>query len=155
MNVKTIGTVESSDDGFAIKVKPEYSKGLQGLEDCGALHILWWADQSYAPDYEDGIVLEKPYVHGPKKIGVFATRSQFRPNGICSSTIFVKSVDCDKGIIYTYYIDAVVGTEVLDIKPYVAASDKVGKDVSPVWCAHWPKTIEESGSFDWEAEFNF
>jgi tRNA (Thr-GGU) A37 N-methylase len=44
---------------------------------------------------------------------------------------------------------------VLDLKPYMPSVDRIEKPKVPNWCSHWPKSYEESGDFDWEAEFNF
>jgi hypothetical protein len=44
---------------------------------------------------------------------------------------------------------------VLDLKPYTPSIDRVESPSVPEWCDHWPKSYEESGGFDWEAEFNF
>lgn len=53
------------------------------------------------------------------------------------------------------YIDANDGTPVLDIKPYTPGLDRVEKPGVPDWCCHWPESLEESGEFNWENEFNF
>jgi tRNA (Thr-GGU) A37 N-methylase len=59
------------------------------------------------------------------------------------------------GIIDLYYVDAFIGTPILDIKPYIPTVDKVNKVITPTWSKHWPQSYEESGDFDWEKEFNF
>ena len=53
------------------------------------------------------------------------------------------------------YIDAENGTPVLDVKPYTPSLDRVERPDVPGWCAHWPKSAEASGDFDWEKVFNF
>ena len=40
-------------------------------------------------------------------------------------------------------------------KPYTPSIDRIENPGTPQWCSHWPKSYEESGDFDWEAEFNF
>lgn len=52
-------------------------------------------------------------------------------------------------------LDADDNTPVLDIKPYTPSLDRVESPGVPEWCRHWPKSIEESGDFPWEGEFNF
>jgi tRNA (Thr-GGU) A37 N-methylase len=61
----------------------------------------------------------------------------------------------EKGIIGLAFIDAEDGTPVLDIKPYTPSLDRVENPIVPKWCAHWPKSVESSGSFDWSSVFNF
>ena len=41
-----------------------------------------------------------------------------------------------------------------DKKPYTPSIDRIEKPETPKWCAHWPKSYEQSGSFDWN-EFLF
>ena len=88
-------------------------------------------------------------------MGVFALHSPERPNPVAISNVNIAGVDVTRGIVYLYYIDAFDGTEVIDLKPYVPSIDRIDKPVVPDWCSHWPKSYEESGDFDWEAEFNF
>lgn len=54
-----------------------------------------------------------------------------------------------------YYIDAFPESPLLDLKPYAPSVDRVESPSVPEWCVHWPRSYEESGDFDWEAEFNF
>ncbi len=57
--------------------------------------------------------------------------------------------------IYVPYIDAFVDTPIVDIKPYHTCTDKVAGVSVPKWCEHWPSSYEDSGTFDWSAEFEF
>ena len=155
MNVKEIGIIEEKDGLYSVKLHKEYSVGLTEIEGFSHLKILWWADKTEGCDYQGGFVIDKPYTKGPGKVGVFATRSQIRPNPLCETVIRVASVDIKKGIVSTYYIDAFPGTSVLDIKPYLPSTDLSGDVKVPAWCRHWPASMEESGDFDWGAEFNF
>lgn len=88
-------------------------------------------------------------------MGIFATRSPIRPNPIALTAVEIIHVDYQSGIIQIAYIDANDGTPVLDIKPYTPNLDRVETPVVPEWCSHWPKSLEESGTFAWEQEFNF
>lgn len=155
MNLIGIGVVEQKDDLFIIRLNDKYKNGLIGIDDFSMLNVLWWADNADENISDEGVLIHKPYTKGPESVGVFATRSQFRPNPICVSAISVCRIDHGKGLIYTYYIDAFPGTSVLDIKPYLPSTD-IAKNVSvPAWCSHWPDSLEASADFDWKAEFNF
>lgn len=85
--------------------------------------------------------------------GVFSTRSPIRPNPIALTAVQVIHIDYEKGIVQIAYIDANDGSPVLDIKPYTPSLDRVENPDVPKWRGHWPKSIEESGSFDWKDEF--
>jgi hypothetical protein len=41
---------------------------------------------------------------------------------------------------------------VIDIKPYVAALERVRDFEPPAWCAHWPEWVEDAAEFDWDGE---
>lgn len=149
MEVKEIGLVKQSKDGFSIVLNKEYREALVGIEDYQNLHIIWYAN-NLLNSPQRGYLIDKPYVKGPDRIGVFATRSQNRPNPICMSIITVLKVDVENGIIYTPFIDTFI-----DIKPYLPATDIIKNVSIPNWCSHWPKCLEDSAYFDWESEFNF
>ena len=74
---------------------------------------------------------------------------------IAVSNVNIAYVDVETGTIGLYYIDAFDGSQVLDLKPYTPSIDRIENPMTPDWCSHWPKSYEESGRFDWEAEFNF
>lgn len=140
---------------MCVKLDSKYAAGLMGLEDYSHALILWWADGCDNEKDRDTVTEEKPYKNGPGKIGVFVLRSPERPNPVAVSNIDIAYVNTEKGEIGFSYIDAFDGSKVLDIKPYTPSFDRIGHPKTTSWCNHWPKSYEESGSFDWEAEFNF
>lgn len=151
--LKQIGTV-TTKHGFCVELTDQYAAGLTGFEGFTHVTVLWYADQ--APVWQNEmLVMSSPYRGAPEKMGVFATRSPFRPNGICFSTANVISVDVARGIINLEWIDAENGTPVLDVKPYHPSEDRAVSAVIPAWGITWPKNIEESGNFDWENVFLF
>jgi len=154
IQIEPIGKVEANQQGFSIKLQDEYKTALTNLEGFSYLQIVWWGNLFDKKEYRSVLVADKPYVKGPEKLGIFATRSQFRPNPILLTTIYVQEIDIERGIIKTPYIDAEPATPVLDIKPY-HTSERVKDCRVPEWCEHWPKWFEDSGTFDWASEFNF
>ena len=153
--VSAIGEVVMSDGGFAVKLNPAFRDGLASLEGFSHVNVIWWAHNCDDPEQRASVLLEKPYKKGPEKIGVFATRSPSRPNPLAVTAVYVIRIDRKEGMIYTPYIDAEPGTPVLDIKPYSPCTDITRQCSVPAWCSHWPASIEESGDFNWEKEFNF
>ena len=152
MEVHPIGRVECEDGGFRIVLDQEYAPALRGLEGYSHMQVVWWFDRT---EGQGALVESKPYVKGPDELGVFATRSPMRPNLIAVSSVGIAYVDEETATVGLYYIDAYPGSPVLDLKPYTPSIDRVESPLVPTWCAHWPKSYEESGDFDWEAEFNF
>ncbi|MFL1674767.1 TrmO family methyltransferase [Paenibacillus dendritiformis] len=92
---------------------------------------------------------------GPHTLGIFATRSPYRPNPIGLSTARILAINEESGIIQLAYLDADEGSPVLDLKPYTPSLDRVEIPHVPDWCAHWPQSLEESASFDWSNEFRW
>lgn len=154
IQVNSIGSIHSENGTFYIKVNDEYKNGLINIDGFSHLQIVWWGNLFDAPEQRNQLTTEKPYKTSPKNLGVFATRSQFRPNPILITTVFVEKLDFENGRIYTPYIDAENNTPLLDIKPY-HLYERVENCNVPQWCNHWPSSYENSANFDWENEFNF
>lgn len=150
-----IGSVRCGEDGFAIHIDPAYREALTGLDGFDWIQTIWWFDGCDNAQSRAKRVLDKPYVNGPDKMGVFATRSPERPNPIAVTAAYVTGIDRENGIIHIAWTDARDGSPVLDIKPYTPAADRVAQPAVPAWCAHWPGSVEESGEFDWAGEFSF
>lgn len=151
LDLKIIGTIDISN-GYKIIINKEYIKALKGIEDFKYIQVIYWFDKI---DNRNLLVEEKPYKKGPEELGVFATRSPYRPNPIGIETVYLIETDLDNGILYIPYIDAFNNTPVLDIKPYMPSIDRVSEVIMPQWCSHWPDCYEKSGDFNWEDEFNF
>lgn len=152
MEVHPIGRVECEDGEFRIALDPEYAPALRGLEGYSHVQVVWWFDRTQG---RGTLVEERSYAKGPDELGVFATRSPMRPNPIAVSSVDMAYVDEAAATVGLYYIDAFPESPVLDLKPYTPSVDRVESPSVPEWCAHWPRSYEESGDFDWEAEFNF
>ncbi len=152
--VKTIGTVRIENGKYSIVIQPEYRDGLTNIEGFSYLNVFWWANKCTAKSREN-LIEKSPYKKSPEILGVFATRSPFRPNPIALSSIYVIDVDHKNGVIHFPYIDAENDTPVLDIKPYHPCLDRIKNVELPQWCSHWPECYEDSANFDWENEFQF
>jgi tRNA-Thr(GGU) m(6)t(6)A37 methyltransferase TsaA len=147
VEVKAIGEIEADESQgvFRLKISPEYRPALKGLESCTHAIVVWWADQLDDED-ADALVVDLPYAEGVRA-GVFATRSQARPNPICMTTSFVLGVDEDEGTVDLAWIDALDGTPILDIKPYMPMSDRVMEADYPEWLEGCPSSMEEAAEF--------
>ena len=102
-----------------ITIYSEYAEGLEGIETCQKLQILFCFDR--APD--DAPLQQHPMGDRSRpKRGVFALRSPHRPSGIGLTTVTLLGVK--KSTLAVAGLDAWDGTPVLDIKPYVATVDE-------------------------------
>jgi tRNA-Thr(GGU) m(6)t(6)A37 methyltransferase TsaA len=85
-----------------------------------------------------------PRLGGTKKVGVFASRSPFRPNPIGQSILKLENIVRKEGkiLIHVSGIDLLDGTPVLDIKPYSPSIDKI-EDATSGWNQEEFKKIDE------------
>lgn len=153
--VNSIGRINVNGEGMFIELETEYAKALQALDGFSHINVIWWFSDFDNKEARSTLETQQPYKKAPAEMGIFATRSPIRPNPIALSAAEVIHIDYEKGIIQIAYIDANDGTPVLDIKPYTPSLDRVEAPGVPEWCSHWPKSLEESGNFNWENEFNF
>lgn len=153
--VDTIGRFQVKGDSFSIALEPRYIPALKELDGFTHIQLLWWCSELDSKEARSVLTAPQPYKKAPKEMGIFATRSPVRPNPIALSTAEVISIDHNQGEIQITYTDAFDDTPLLDIKPYTPSIDRIENPGVPNWCSHWPQSFEASGTFDWEAEFNF
>lgn len=98
---------------------------VRGLEEFSHLWILWDFSEAHGKDGEWFPTVRPPKLGGNKRVGVFATRSPFRPNNIGLSCVKIKNIEIgEKGpVINVIGADILDGTPVYDIKPYVPYAD--------------------------------
>jgi tRNA-Thr(GGU) m(6)t(6)A37 methyltransferase TsaA len=105
---------------------PEYRNpdALRGLEGYSHLWLLWQFSEAVRSEWSPTV--RPPRLGGNKRMGVFASRSPFRPNPIGLSSVKIVSIDLNtsKGpIIEVAGADLLDGTPIYDIKPYLAYTD--------------------------------
>jgi tRNA-Thr(GGU) m(6)t(6)A37 methyltransferase TsaA len=103
-----------------LEVFPEFVAGLDGMERCRYLHVLWWADQAER---------NQLHVTPPGEVeerGVFCTRSPARPNPLGLS--LVRIVERTGNRIRVQWLEAVDGTPILDLKPYSPGIDCIPEE---------------------------
>lgn len=153
--VTQIGTIQNTKDGTFIKLDAKYAPALTSLDGFSHVNILWWFSGFDHANYRSMLEMKQPYKNAPEHMGIFATRSPIRPNPIALTAVEVLDIDHENGVLQVAYIDADDDTPVLDIKPYTPSIDRIESPSVPDWCKHWPKSMEESMTFDWGKEFNF
>ncbi|EQF25667.1 hypothetical protein QEW_1782 [Clostridioides difficile CD160] len=153
--VNPIGKIRVQGEEIFIELDKKYIPALKGLDGFAHLNVLWWADGFDNTELRNILETPKPYKNAPDILGIFATRSPIRPNPIALTTVQIISIDHENGIIKIPYIDANDNSPVIDLKPYTPSVDRIENPSVPKWCNHWPKSVEKSGEFDWENEFEF
>ena len=147
--ITPIGRVEVDESIglFRLQIQESYRPALKGLGSCTHAIILWWADRLDNPGGREGdLIVDLPYAPGLQS-GVFANRSQARPNPIAITTSTLINVDEDSGSVDLAYIDAFDGTPVLDIKPYLPMSDRSLDAEYPDWLVGFPDSMEDAAEF--------
>lgn len=114
-------------DGVAkIIFEPEYRRreAFTGIEGYSHLWLIWQFSEAQRDGWSPTV--RPPRLGGNKRIGVFATRSPFRPNPIGLSSVRLVAVEYTKeyGPVLTVRgADILDGTPIYDIKPYLAYTD--------------------------------
>lgn len=118
------GLVEELDS--TIVFEPEYRNpdALRGLEGFSYIWIIWQFSKNLRKDWSP--MVRPPRLGGNTRMGVFATRSSFRPNGLALSCVRLLGIeeDEDRGtVLRVAGADLLDGTPIFDIKPYIPYSD--------------------------------
>jgi tRNA-Thr(GGU) m(6)t(6)A37 methyltransferase TsaA len=103
-----------------IELHPPYNQAdaVDGLLEFSHLWITFVFDQTAKAGWKPKV--RPPRLGGNKKVGVFTTRSTFRPNPIGLSLVKLESIDTRKGVILEVSgADLIDQTPILDIKPYL------------------------------------
>ena len=106
--------------------EPEYrnADALRGIEGFDYLWLIW--EFSANRHAAKSPVVRPPVLGGNEKVGVFATRSPFRPNNIGLSSVRLSHVEWESSrgpVIHVKGADLMDGTPIYDIKPYVVYAD--------------------------------
>lgn len=97
---------------------------IRGLEDFSHLWLIW--EFSENKNKSSSLTVRPPRLGGNRRMGVFATRSSFRPNNLGLSCVKIEKIDyeCENApVIYITGADMLDGTPVFDIKPYLPFTD--------------------------------
>lgn len=111
-----------------IVFEPQYRNddALRGLEEFDYLWIMWGFSANREMQREWSPTVRPPLLGGNKRIGVFATRSPYRPNALGLSSVKIERIAKDKEhglVIEVLGADIMDGTPIYDIKPYLAYCD--------------------------------
>ncbi|MBO4990912.1 MAG: tRNA (N6-threonylcarbamoyladenosine(37)-N6)-methyltransferase TrmO [Firmicutes bacterium] len=106
--------------------EPEYriAEAVRGLEDFSHIWLVWQFSQAVRQDWSPTV--RPPRLGGNKRMGVFATRSPFRPNAIGLSSVELESIEYTKDlgpVLHVSGADLMDGTPIYDIKPYLPYAD--------------------------------
>ena len=109
-----------------IVFEPEFrnADALRGLEDFSHLWLIWQFSEAVRTGWSPTV--RPPRLGGNTRMGVFATRSPFRPNNLGLSSVRLLGIEETKEygtVIHVSGADLMDGTPIFDIKPYIPYGD--------------------------------
>lgn len=138
ITLKVIGTVRSEikergrDDARDVKAEiildPVYNEGLDNLDEFSHIIVIYYIHKSRTPV---PMKVHPRFRMGNTPVGVFASRSPDRPSSIGMTT--VKLLERNGNRLKVRGLDAIDGTPVLDIKPYIPGIDAAEDARVPPW----------------------
>ena len=114
------GVVEQLPGYIAFSKEYRSVDAIRGLEGFDYLWLRWECSKS------SSLTVRPPRLGGNKHLGVFATRSPFRPNPLGLSSVRIERIDydcADAPVIHVCGADLMDGTAIYDIKPYIPYTD--------------------------------
>lgn len=133
----------SMTEGFVLlkpSVQPEES--LQGLESTTHIWLLWQFHLSHQEKFNSKVRVPRL---NSKKLGVFSTRSPFRPNSLGLSLVKLEKIERSK--LWIKGADLIDGSPIFDIKPYLPEIEsQPDAQLNPLLCSD-----STSLDFDWTA----
>ena len=99
-------------------------EALRGIDGFSYLWLIWGFSAN--PHKATGTTVRPPVLGGNKRMGIWATRSPFRPNNMGLSSVKIESIDLEAAtgpVIRVSGADLMDGTPIYDIKPYVPYAD--------------------------------
>jgi tRNA-Thr(GGU) m(6)t(6)A37 methyltransferase TsaA len=140
INLKPIGFVKNAvtepkrDDWQAviseIIINEDLKEALSGIDGFSHIVVIYWMHKT--PSSERSVTKVHPkHNQNLPLVGVFATRSPARPNPIGMST--VRLLEHRDNVVKVIGLDAIDGTPILDIKPYIPGADSPTEVRIPAW----------------------
>jgi len=118
------GLVESLKGKIVFEPEFRNPEAVRGIEEFSHIWLLWQFSQSHKENWS--ATVKPPRLGGKKRVGVFATRSPFRPNDIGLSCVRLERVEQDEKdgpVLWVAGADLLDGTPIYDIKPYIPLAD--------------------------------
>jgi tRNA-Thr(GGU) m(6)t(6)A37 methyltransferase TsaA len=102
-----------------------HAEAVRGLERFDYLWMIWEFSEANKGEKQVKLTVRPPRLGGNERIGVFASRSPFRPNSLGLSCVRIVKVEqtAEGPVIHVQGADLMDGTPIYDIKPYVTYAD--------------------------------
>ena len=120
-------------------------RGLEGFSHLWLIfHFHQTADQGWSP------TVRPPRLGGNRRVGVFASRSTFRPNGLGLSLVRLEGIDLESSeapVLKLGGVDLVDGTPILDVKPYLPYAEAPAGATGGFAAGEPERMVVEDGGF--------
>ena len=120
---------QGTGDVSEIEIFKEYEQGLTDISDFTHLHVFYWLHKSKS--YK--LMVNTPWDYRPH--GVFTTRSPHHPNPLAYTVVTL--LERNENILRVTGLEAIEGTPVIDIKPYIKKLDLKNDAISG-----WSENVE-------------
>lgn len=137
------GLVDALESTLVFEPEFRNDDALRGLEGFSHLWLVWVFDQAVREDWSPTV--RPPRLGGNRRMGVFATRSPFRPNPIALSSVRLAGLERTEEfgtVLKLRGADLMDGTPILDIKPYLPYADSHPDAVGGFAAAPAGETLE-------------
>lgn len=117
------GVIKETESRIVFEPEFRIREAVRGLEDYEYVWLIWVFTENGNKWHP---TVRPPRLGGNKRVGVFATRSPFRPNPIGLSSVRLLRIDQDETegpVLVVSGADLMNGTEIIDIKPYLPYTD--------------------------------
>ena len=139
------GLVEELEADIVFEPPYQNPDALRGLEDFSHIWLIWQFSRAVREGWSPTV--RPPRLGGNRRMGVFATRSPFRPNALGLSSVRLDRVELDPAlgpVLHVSGADLMDGTPIFDIKPYLPYTDSHPQAAGGFTdgLAHAPLTVE-------------
>lgn len=117
-----------------IHIEPKFAAGLQGLEGFSHVVVVFYLHHATGFDPARQLLRRPRGMETMQAVGVFAQRTKYRPNPIGVSSVELRAIK--DNVLLVRGLDALDGTPVLDLKPYMPIFDRIADARTPEWVGH-------------------
>jgi len=118
------GIVKEAKGKIVFQKEFRVREAFRGLEEFSHIWVIWQFSEAVRDEWSPTV--RPPLLGGNKRIGVFATRSPFRPNSMGLSCLRLERIEYRKEegpVLFVSGVDMLDGTPIFDIKPYLPYAD--------------------------------
>ncbi len=126
-----VGVVRRHGEKILLEIKPELAPALDGIQGFSHVWVFYWFHGNDRPEERATLKVHPRRNPANPLTGVFATRSPVRPNliGLCACRI----VKVKGNVLEVADLDALDGSPILDLKPYIPKGDSIPGATTPEW----------------------